>query len=109
VAIEEVLKRWTKVFQDQNVIVTFSSKPMYTRNANGASETLVHTVLVLDLRVLCVDDLELDGDIAFRNDVDSAINDTCMGFSKSYERRLRFTHRKSQTQFALSTYTYHRP
>jgi hypothetical protein len=107
VAIEEVLERWTRVFQDQNVIVTFSSKPMYTRNANGASETLVHMVLVFDLRVLCVDDLELDGDITFRNDVDSAINDTCMGFSKLYEQRLRFTHRKSQTQFALSTYTCH--
>jgi hypothetical protein len=84
VAIEEILEGWTKVFQDQNVVVTFRPKPMYGWNTNSTSETLVHIVFVLDLRVLCVNGLELDGDVVFGNNVDSTINDTCVTFSKSY-------------------------
>ena len=29
VVIEEVLKRWTKVFQNQNIVVTLRPKPMH--------------------------------------------------------------------------------
>jgi hypothetical protein len=82
VVIEEVLKRWTKVFQNQNIVVTLRPKPMHWWNANGASETLVHIVLVLDLRDLHAADLELDGNVVFRNYVDSAINNTCVAISK---------------------------
>ena len=57
---------------------------MYRRNANSASETLVHMEFMLDLRVLCVNGLELDGNVVFGNNVDSVINDTCVTLSKSY-------------------------
>jgi hypothetical protein len=41
---------------------------------------------VLDLRDLHAADLELDGNVVFRNYVDSAINNTCVAISKLNEK-----------------------
>ena len=80
VEIEEVLKRWAKVFKDQDIVVAFCSEPMYSWNARATGEILVHLVLMLDLRVLYLNNLKFDCNVLFRNDVDSVINDTNDGF-----------------------------
>jgi len=52
VVIKEVLKRWTKVFQDQNIVVTLHPNQCTDGMPMVASKTLVHIVLMLDLRDL---------------------------------------------------------
>ena len=67
--VEQVLKGWAKQVQDHGVVVTFCAKPSHKRNAHTTSKRLVDTCLVLQLRVLGLDALELDGDLFTRDDV----------------------------------------
>jgi hypothetical protein len=63
--IEEILKRWAKTFKDQDIVVAFHSKPMYSWNANAAGKILVHLVLVLNLRMLHLNSLKFNCDVLF--------------------------------------------
>jgi hypothetical protein len=61
--IEKILERRTKKVQDHGVVVTFGSEPPDERDANTARKGLVDLGFIFKLRVLCLDGLELDGDL----------------------------------------------
>ena len=65
VEIGKVLERWTKAFEDQDIVVRFHSKPMYGWNTSATGETLVHLILMLNMRVLHLNRLKFDCDILF--------------------------------------------
>jgi hypothetical protein len=62
--------------QDHGVVVTLGTVPSHKGHTDTTSERLVHLGLVLELRVLGLDRLELDGDFLARNDVDTEVNVT---------------------------------
>ena len=61
--IEQIFKGGTKEIQDHGVVVTFGSEPPDERDANTARKGLVDLGLIFELGVLCLDGLELDGDL----------------------------------------------
>ena len=80
VEIENILEGWTKVFKDQDIVITFHSKPIHSWNTSVPSKILVHLILMLNMRVLHPKGLKFDHDILFQNNVDSMINNTYDSF-----------------------------
>ena len=67
--VEQILKRRTEQIQDHGVVVALGAKPANEGDANSAGKGLVDTGFILQLRVLSLDALELDGNLLARDDV----------------------------------------
>lgn len=75
--VEEVFERGTKEIKNHGVVVTFGAEPPHERDADTAGEVLVNLGLVLELRMLGLDGLELDGNLFTGDDVDAKIDVAC--------------------------------
>ena len=69
--VEEVFERGAEKVEDHGVVVTFSAEPSDEGNADTAGESLIDLGLVLELGVLGLDGLELDGNLLAGDDVDA--------------------------------------
>lgn len=67
--VEEIFQGWAEQVEDHGVVVTLGTKPAHKGNADTSSEGLVDTGLILQLGVLGLDALELDGNLLTRDDV----------------------------------------
>jgi hypothetical protein len=67
--VEEIFQRRAEQVQDHGVVVALGAEPAHKGNADTAGERLVDAGLILELRVLGLDALELDGDLLARDDV----------------------------------------
>jgi len=76
VMIEELLKGRAQELKNHGIILTFHSEPANRWDTNDAYEALIDAVFILELGILHVNGLKFDGNILFRNNIDSAINDT---------------------------------
>ena len=72
--VEQVLERRAEQVEDHGVVVAFDAEPAHERDADAAGEGLVDLGLVLELGVLGLDGLELDGDFFARDDVDAEVD-----------------------------------
>lgn len=75
--IEQILERRTEKIDDHRIVVTLGTEPADKRNTDATSKGLVNFGLVLELWVLGLDGLELDGDFLTGDQVDSEVNVTC--------------------------------
>ena len=67
--VEQILKTRAKEVKHHGIIVTFGAKPANEGDADTAGERLVHASFILELGMLGLDTLELDGDLLARDDV----------------------------------------
>ena len=67
--VEEIFEGGAEEIEDHGVVVTLGAEPPDERNADAASERLVDAGLILELRVLGLDGLKLDGDFLAGDDV----------------------------------------
>ena len=67
--VEEILEGGAEEVEDHGVVVTLGAEPSDERNADAASERLVDAGLILELRVLGLDGLKLDGNLLAGDDV----------------------------------------
>ena len=74
--VEKIFERWAKEIEDHCVVVALGAEPPNERNANATSKSLIDLGLVLELGVLGLDGLELDGDLLARDDVDPEVDVT---------------------------------
>lgn len=74
--VEQILQTGSEEVQDHGVVVTFCSEPTDERDADTAGEGLVDTGLVLQLRVLGLNALELDSDLFAGDDVGAEVDIT---------------------------------
>ena len=74
--VEKVLERGTEEIDDHCVVVAFGTEPTNKRDADTTGEGLVDLGLILELGVLGLDGLELDGDLLSGNDVNSEVDIT---------------------------------
>jgi hypothetical protein len=72
--VKKVFKRRAKTFEDHGIIFAFRSKPMEGGDAMAAREALVDICFVLELGVVRIQGLDLDGYFLPRHDVDSKVN-----------------------------------
>ena len=75
--IEQVLEARSEKVHDHGVVVALDAVPAYERDADATGERLVHLGLVLELRVLRLDRLELDPDLLARDDVHAEVDVAC--------------------------------
>ena len=75
--VEEILERGAEKIDDHRIVVAFGSEPSNERNADATGEGLVHLGFVLQLGVLGLDRLQLDGHFFARDDVDPQVDVTC--------------------------------
>ena len=75
--VEKVLEGGAKKIDDHRIIVTFSSEPSNERDTDATSKRLVHLGFVLELGVLGLDRLKLDGHFFARDDVNPQVDVTC--------------------------------
>lgn len=71
--VEEVLQAGTQKVDDHSVVVTFGTEPADKWDSNTTSEGFVNSSFILELGVLGLDALELDGDFLPRDDVGTCI------------------------------------
>lgn len=74
--VEQILQTGAEEVQNHGIVVTFCSEPTDERDADTAGEGLVDTGLVLQLRVLGLNALELDSDLFAGDDVGAEVNIT---------------------------------
>ena len=74
--VEKVLERGAEEIDDHGIVVAFGPEPTDERNANTTGEGLVDLGLVLKLRMLRLDRLELDGNLFPGDDVDTEVDVT---------------------------------
>lgn len=74
--VEQILERGTQEVEDHGVVVAFGAEPSDEWHTDATGEGLVDLGLVLELGMLGLDALELDGDFLSRDDVDSEIDVT---------------------------------
>lgn len=74
--VEEVLQAGTQKVDDHSVVVTFGTEPADKWDSNTTSEGFVNSSFILELGVLGLDALELDGDFLPRDDVGTEIDVT---------------------------------
>jgi hypothetical protein len=67
--VEEVFEGRAEEVEDHGVVIALSSEPADEGDADTASEGLVDTGFIFELRVLGLDALELDGDLFTGDDV----------------------------------------
>lgn len=71
--VEEILEGRAKKIQYHGIVVTLGAEPADKGDADSASEGLVDTSLIFELRVLGLDALELDSNLLARDDVGTCI------------------------------------
>jgi hypothetical protein len=59
--IEYVLEGWVKKCEYHSIVIAFHSKPMNRWDPNTTFEALVDPVLMLELKMVCLSRLQLDG------------------------------------------------
>lgn len=67
--VEEILEGGSEEVEDHGVVVTLGTEPAHEGNTDAAGEGLVDTGLILELRVLGLDGLKLDGNLLAGDDV----------------------------------------
>ena len=67
--VEQILEGRAEKVEDHGVVVTLGAEPSDERNADAASKRLVDAGLILELRVLGLDGLKLDGNLLAGDDV----------------------------------------
>ena len=67
--VEQILEGRAEKVEDHGVVVTLGAEPSDERNADAASKRLVDAGLILELRVLGLDRLKLDGNLLAGDDV----------------------------------------
>jgi hypothetical protein len=72
--VEQVLQAGSEEVENHGVVVALGTEPADKGDADAASERLVNASLILELRVLRLDALELDGNLLARNDVGAQVN-----------------------------------
>jgi hypothetical protein len=72
--VEKILQTGTEEIQDHGVVVTFRAEPSDEGDTDTAGEGLVDTGLILELRVLGLDRLELDSNFLTRDDIGSEVD-----------------------------------
>ena len=106
-AIEYVLKGWAKKCEYHSIVIAFRSKPMNRWDPDATLEALVDPVLMLELKVVRLNRLQLDDDGFFRNNIDPTVNGTYGGFQQVIKEGDRTTHQKIQNLSALLVCTCH--
>lgn len=74
--VEEILQTGTEEIENHGIVVTLGTEPANKRNADTTSQRFVDTGLILQLGVLGLDGLELDGNLLSRDYVGAEINIT---------------------------------
>jgi hypothetical protein len=74
--VEEILQGGTEEVEDHSIVITFGSEPSHKGNTDTAGEGLVDASLVLELRVLGLDALKLDGNLFTRDNVGTEVDVT---------------------------------
>jgi hypothetical protein len=69
--VEEILQTGPEKVEDHGVVVTLGSVPTDERDTDTTGQGLVDTGFILELRVLGLDALELDGNLLAGDDVSS--------------------------------------
>lgn len=72
--VEKVLQAGAEEVEDHGVVVALSTEPTDERNTDAAGKGLIDAGLILELGVLGLDTLELDGDLLARDDVGTEVN-----------------------------------
>lgn len=72
--VKEILEGWAEEIQDHGIVVALSSEPTNEWDSDTSSQGLVDAGLILQLWVLGLDALELDGDLLSRDDVGSEVD-----------------------------------
>ena len=72
--VEEILQRWAEEIQDHGIVVTLGSEPTDKWDTDTTGERLVDASLILELWVLGLDALKLDGNLLSRDDVGSEVD-----------------------------------
>ena len=67
---KELIQTWTKHIENQNFIVTLYSIMMHTRKSLLTLKVLIHLMLILKLRLVCIQLLKLHSDHILRFVVD---------------------------------------
>lgn len=67
--VEEILQAGAEEIQDHSIVVALGAEPADKGDADAAGERLVDAGLILELGVLGLDALELDGNLLTRDDV----------------------------------------
>jgi hypothetical protein len=62
--------------QNHGIVIALSPVPPHKRDTDATGEALVHLGLILKLRVLGLDGLELDGNFFARDDIDTEVDVT---------------------------------
>jgi hypothetical protein len=105
-AIEELFKGRTESLQNQGIIFTFCAKPVKGRDARASRKVFVDMDFVLKLKVVCVERLELDGNLLLRHDVSSKIDDSYAHFKMvliSQEEHATYQMTRSLSAFLACT------
>ena len=72
--VEEILETGAEEVKDHGVIVALGSKPADERDADAAGERLVNAGLILELGMLRLGALELDGDLFSRDNISAQVD-----------------------------------
>ncbi len=75
--VEQILERRAEEVDHHGIVVALCPEPTDKGDTNTTSESLVDFGLVLELGVLGLDGLELDGDFLTGDDVDPEVDVTC--------------------------------
>lgn len=84
--VEEVFERRSEKIEHHGVVVALHSEPPHKRHSNTTGERLVDLGLILELRVLGLDRLELDGDLLAGDNVDTEVDVTCSSLANEEAR-----------------------
>jgi hypothetical protein len=106
-AIEYVLEGWAKKCEYHSIVIAFHSKPTNRWDPDATLEALVDPVLMLKLKVVCLNRLQLDGNDFFQNNMDATVNGTYGEFQQVIKEGDRITHQKIQNLSALLVCTCH--
>ena len=74
--VEQILEGRTKEIQDHGIVVALGSEPANKWDTDTASERLVDASLILELWVLGLDRLELDGNLLSGDDIGTEVDVT---------------------------------
>jgi hypothetical protein len=88
--VEQVLQGRSQEVENHGIVVTLGTEPANKGNSDATSEGLVDASLILKLRVLGLDALELDGDFFARDDVGACggiVSDWIAGRTGVQERK----------------------
>lgn len=75
--VEEIFQTRAEKIQDHGIVVALGSEPADEGDTNTTGERLVHTGFILQLRVLSLDALELDGNLLARDYVGACSPVSC--------------------------------